>query len=66
MTGVPAIAHVYGIHKPYVPIHEVDAYLKAGWMLLPAGGVVHPYHQDWAAHMVWPCRCEMVIPGRNE
>lgn len=67
MSGLPALAHVYGIHKPYVPIAHLEDYLRVGWMPLPAraGGAVHPYHQDWAVHVVWPCKCRMVIPGKE-
>lgn len=65
MTEVPAIAHVYGIHKPYVPIAEVEDWLRVGWMPLPRlEGGLHPYVWD-SCHVVWPCKCKMVIPGRG-
>lgn len=60
----PFARGVYGIHKPWVLIAEIEDYLRVGWMPLPtkAGGAVHPYHQDWACHLVWPCKCKMVVP----
>jgi hypothetical protein len=61
---VPSIVRIHGIHKPYVPIAEMGEYLDIGWMPLPArvGAAMHPYHLDWAVHLVWPCPCRMVVP----
>lgn len=57
---VPPLVRIHGIHK-FVKIHEADDHLRAGWMALL--GEPHPVQRDYAVHMVWCCRCKMVIPA---
>ena len=52
---------IYGIHKPYVPISDVEDYLRLGWMPLPHDHEANPYHRDFV-HLVFPCKCKMAVP----
>lgn len=61
MTDVPAITRIYGIHKPYVPLGELDDHLRLGWMPLPHLGAAY----EGAVHCVWACACKMVVPAGN-
>jgi hypothetical protein len=56
------VTRIRGIHK-FVPLPEAEDHLRTGWMAVLTGEP-HPVHREWSVHMVWVCRCKMVIPGR--
>lgn len=64
MTDPLDLTRIHGIHK-FVPIPDADDHLRVGWMAI-LKGEPHPVHRDWSVHMVWCCKCKMVIPGRVE
>ena len=51
----------YGIHKPYVPLEKVEDHLRLGWMPLCYEYAANPHHRE-SVHLVFPCRCKLVVP----
>lgn len=62
MTDPFFLARIPGIHR-FVPIADAEDHLRVGWMAVLTGEP-HPVHSEWAVHMVFLCRCKMVVPGR--
>ncbi len=62
MTDPLDLASIRGIHR-FVPIPEAEDHLRVGWMAVLTGEP-HPVMRHYRVHMVWCCKCEMVIPGR--
>jgi hypothetical protein len=56
------LTHIRGIHK-FVPIPDAEDHLRVGWMAVLTGEP-HPVMVNYRVHMVWCCKCEMVIPWR--
>jgi hypothetical protein len=46
----------------YVCHHDIDAWLRHGWMALDDLG---SYHGQYSILMGWPCKCKMVTPVKN-
>lgn len=62
MTDPLSLTRIHGIHK-FVAIADAEDHLRVGWMAL-LKGEPHPVMRDYRIHMVWCCKCEMVVPGR--
>lgn len=44
----------------YARLHQVDDYLRLGWML---GYGLGPTHGHWSIAVYWPCECKERVPA---